>query len=310
MKEKIKTFFCVLFLLCTLPYIITMCFRQSTAAEEDALGAPGDPGQGLLPTGGGEGEEAVDVEEYLAGVLAREIPLTYEAEALKAQAVIARTNIRSALEKGEELPESLTQEKLLELWGEEGFGGNYQKLTEAVRATEGVTLTSQGNYIYAAFHAVSAGRTRSGAEALGTEDMPYLTTVESAGDISSQDFLKVIFLEKEEFVRRLTAAFPNLVLEAADPLAGLAVTARDGSDYVLEVKNGEVSMSGEAFRNALELSSACFSMKEVEGRIRIVTKGLGHGLGLSQYGANELAKEGMKYPEILSYYFKNVEISD
>ena len=310
MKEKIKTFFCVLFLLCTLPYIITMCFRQSASTKDASLGDPGDLNQGLLPTGGREGEEPLDVEEYLVGVLAREIPMTYEPEAIKAQAVIARTNIKSALEKGEALPESLTQEKLLELWGEDGFHGNYRKLTEAAQATEGVVLTSQGSYIYAAFHAVSAGRTRDGEEALGAGNMPYLVAVDSTGDVSSREFLKVIFLEKEELAQKLTETFPNLVLEAANPLEGLTVTARDSSDYVLEVKNGEEAISGEAFRDALSLNSSCFFFFLVEGKIRVVTKGLGHGLGMSQYGANELALQGMDYPEILSYYFKNVEISD
>lgn len=306
MKEKIKTVFCVLFLLSTLPYIITMCFSRNASKDAD-VGKQTE--QGLIPSGGQE-EENLDVEEYLVGVLAREMPMTYEPEALKAQAVVARTNIVSALELGQELPEGLSQEELLKAWGEESFGDHYRKLRDAAKDTEGVVLTSQGACIYGAFHAVSAGRTRSAAEALGTEDMPYLTAVDSPDDISSEDFLKVIFLEKEELVRQLTAAFPNLVLDGADPLGGLMITVRDSADYVLEIKNGDTAISGEEFRNALHLNSACFYWKEVEGRIRIVTKGLGHGLGMSQYGANELAREGMDYPEILNYYFKNVEISD
>lgn len=310
MKEKIKTFFCVFFLLCALPYIITMCFRQSASSEGTPKGDQRDTDNVPLPTGAEEGEEPLDVEKYLVGVVAKEIPITFETEALKAQVVIARTNLMSAMEKGEELPEGLSQEELMELWGDEGFGANYQRLTDAVEATRGVTIKYQGAYIYAAFHAVSAGKTRAAGEALGKEDMAYLTAVDSPSDISSTDFLKVIYLEKEELVQRLTAAFSDWTLDASDPLSGISITLRDSSDYVVEVKNGEKAVSGENFRNALDLSSACFYLKEVEGKIRIVTKGLGHGLGMSQYGANGKAREGADYPEILSYYFKNVEISD
>lgn len=308
MKEKVKTFFCVLFLLCTLPYIITMCFRQSASPKEAGSGAKTEPE--VLSADSQKAGEELDIEEYLTGVVAQEISMNYEPEVLKAQAVLARTNLKNAMEKGEALPESLNQEALLKLWGEEGFGANYRKLQEAVRDTRGVVLTSQGSYIYAAFHAVSAGKTRAAAEALETENMPYLTAADSSADISSGDFLKVIFLEKEKFAQKLTENFPSLNLDGGNPLLSLTISARDSSDYVLKIQNGEVTISGEEFRNALELNSACFYLKEVEGKIRIVTKGLGHGLGMSQYGANELARQGMAYPEILSYYFKNVEISD
>ena len=88
----------------------------------------------------------------------------------------------------------------------------------------------------------------------------------------------------------------------------ISVGKRDSSEYALEVQIGETSISGEDFRNCLGLNSACFFLKEVEGEVRIVTKGLGHGLGLSQYGASEMAKEGAGYREILQYYYQNAEI--
>lgn len=307
MKEKVKTFLCVLVLLCALPYIITMCFDRS--------GRETGTKDSLLPSNGTEedpeGEnDTEDLEEYLISVVAEQIPMNYEMEALKAQAVIARTNLLAAKEKGEELPKGISREELLKLWGKEDFGGNYGKLVNAVEDTEGVTLTYQGGYIYAAFHAVSAGKTRSAAEALGTDKLPWLDCVDSNQDIASGDYLKVVFLEKSDFVKRLTDAFSNLTLDAEKPLDSIAVSVRDSAGYVTELKSGETVVGGEEFRNAIGVSSACLYMKEVEGKIRIVTKGLGHGLGLSQYGANELAKKGMDYPDILSCYFKNIEISD
>lgn len=101
-----------------------------------------------------------------------------------------------------------------------------------------------------------------------------------------------------------------MTVEIGNPLENISIGSRDEAGYVTEMKVGEKVISGEEFRNVMELNSSCFYMKEVEGKIRIVTKGLGHGLGMSQYGANEMALEGADYTEILSYYFKNIEISD
>lgn len=299
MKEKIKRFFCILFLVCVLPYIITICLEKKTEgpkAEETIARLPG------------EGE--IDVENYLLGVLAAEIPVNYELEAIKAQAVIARTNLMAAIEAGTALPESLSREALQKLWGEEGFTEGYQKLLKAVESTRGVVMTYQGGYPYAAYHAVSAGHTRSAKEALGNDTMPWLEGTDSRMDIPSQDFLTVVFLEKKEFLDRLKAAFGDVPVSEEHPLEAVAISARDGGEYALEVAIGEKTVSGEEFRNGLELPSACLYLKEVEGKIRIVTKGLGHGLGMSQYGANVLAKEGSGYRDILNYYFKNIEISD
>lgn len=299
MKEKIKTFFCILFLVCVLPYIITICLKEKAGeakTEETIADLPG--------------EEKMDVENYLLGVLAAEIPVNYELEAIKAQAVIARTNLMAALKADTELPESLSREALLKLWGEEGFTDGYQKLAKAVEGTRGIVMTCQGSYPYAAYHAVSAGYTRSAREALGNDNMPWLEETDSRMDIPSEDFLKVVFFEKKEFAQRLQSAFGDAVISEENPLENITVSARDSGEYVLQIAIGEKTVSGEEFRNALELPSACLYFKEVEGKIRIVTKGLGHGLGMSQYGANVLAKGGSDYREILNYYFKNIEISD
>lgn len=316
MKERIKTFFCALFLLAALPYIITMCFERN----EDGTSAPVGGGQNraaelretadLKEAAELKETDRLDVEKYLIGVVADEIPMTYETEVLKAQAVIARTNVRRAMETEEELPESVSEKELLAMWGEGGFAQNYQRLADAIKATEGVIMTVQGTPAYAAFHAVSAGKTRNAGEALGNGDMPWLAGADSLQDIPSEDYLKVIFLEKGELVRRLKEKLKDQPVNEEHPLEDVEIAARDSADYVTQVKIGGETMSGEEFRSLLSLASACFYLKETEGKIRIVTKGLGHGLGMSQYGANELALEGMTYTDILSYYFKNVEISD
>lgn len=288
------------------PYIVTLLF-QGNADDVDSKKTEALTQEDLPLTVDMSGQE-IEVEEYLAGIVAREIPLDREPEAVKAQAVIARTELLNAAEHEEELPESMSREEMLTLWGQDGFEKNYQRLEEALEATEGEVLTYKEELIQPAFHAVSAGKTRNAEEALGNS-LPYLDSVESDMDIPSRDFLKVIFLEKKELTDKLNQACPDNGITEENVTDLLSVSKRDSSGYALEIQAGEKTMTGEEFRACLDLNSACCYIKEVEGKVRIVTKGLGHGLGLSQYGANIMAEEGSDYQEILQYYYKNVEIT-
>lgn len=282
MKEKMKTVVCVLILVFSLPYIITMVFQRDTDVQSRSFSVS---------------EEELD---YLIGAVAAEMPVSYEPEALRAQAVIARTNHAFFREQQQELPESLTVEEMRQMWGESSFEANYEKIKQAVLSTTGERMMMDHTVIHGAYHAVSAGITKSGKKA-----MPYLAAVESKQDLTSTDYLQVIYLEKEELRQKLgTEADTDQILKA------IREAVRDEAGYVEQIQLGEATLTGEQIREALKLSSSCFYCKEVEGKIRIVTKGLGHGLGLSQYGANELAKEGWDYRQILEYYYKNIEISD
>ena len=306
LKEKIKTCFAVCVLFLTVPYIVTYLFQgnETSPSPEKVENIT----QGQLPiTINADGEE-LDVEEYLAGIVAEEIPLDRQLEAIKAQAVIARTMLTRALASQEQnLPNSMSREEMLNLWGQDGFEKNYRVLEEALASTQGEILVWDGEPIWAAFHAVSAGKTRKAKEALGT-DLPYLGSMDSERDIPSEDYLKVIFMTKKEFVEKLNQEIPESKLTEEGVMEQISVGKRDSGDYALEVQVGEKTVTGEEFRNYLNLNSACFYMREVEGQVRIVTKGLGHGLGLSQYGANEMAKEGSGYREILEYYYQKAEI--
>jgi len=314
MKEKIKTFLSICLLIVALPFIITLVFQGNQGEKDNAIITFIAKQFGTENENKSEKEvietdnETIDVEQYLVGVVANEIPITYEPEMLKAQIVIARTNLFCAIENGLELPQSLNAKQMLKLWGQEGFTENYQMLSNAVTMTKGETIYYNGSYIDAAFHSVSAGKTRTASEVTEKEDVEYLTSVDSHYDIPSQDFLKVIFISKEEFVETLTKSYPDCGVAVDDLMEKIEIKSRDSADYVNEISIGETSMTGEEFRKIFELNSACFYIAEVEGNIRIVTKGLGHGLGLSQYGGNELAKTGKKYDEILNYYYKNIEI--
>jgi stage II sporulation protein D len=287
------------------PYIVTLLF-QGSETSTDAEGTGQIMEKRLLPQEKKDGQE-IDEEECLAGIVAEQIALDSQPEAIKAQAVIARTSLVCALENDEELPASMSREEMLSLWGQNGFEQNYRVLDEALAATQGEILVWKEKPIQAAFHAVSAGKTRDAKEALGVE-RPYLSSVDSSIDIPSHDFLKVIYMEKKDLADKLNQACKEAGLTEESVAQGISVTKRDSGDYALEVAVGAQSMTGEEFRECLDLNSACFSIKEVEGKMRIVTKGMGHGVGLSQYGANEMAKAGSGYEEILNYYYQDVTI--
>ncbi len=287
LREKIKTFLAVCVLILAAPYIVTLLFQGSETSTEAGKGEPVIE-ERFLPQENSD-KDKLDEEQYLAGIVAEEISLDSQPEAIKAQAVIARTLLAGALEREEELPQSMSREEMLSLWGQDGFEQNYRALEAALTATEGEILVWEDAPIQAAFHAVSAGTTRDAGDALGTE-ISYLKSVDSSMDIPSHDYLHVSFLEKKDLADRLNEAYPDAELTAEGVVSEIVIAKRDDGEYVLEIAAGKHTMTGEEFRNCLGLNSACFSLKEVEGRVRIVTKGMGHGLGLSQYGANEMAK--------------------
>lgn len=307
MKEKIKTFFAICILILAVPYIVTLLFQGDETSPDS--GKVQNFSKEKISETLKMKEKDTDVEKYLVGVMAKEISPDYHKEALKAQAVIARTALSAAGEdENNPLPESMSREEMMKLWGRENFEKNYSILEEAAKDTKGEILVYQEKPAHGAFHAVSAGKTRSAKDALQTEEEPYLASVDSKMDIPSLDYLKVVFMEKEEFLEKLREICPELKAGKENILESVEIQSRDSADYAVKVKVGEKEITGEEFRNSLGLNSACFYIKEVENKVRIVTKGLGHGLGLSQYGANELAKEGKNYKEILQYYYKEIQI--
>ncbi|WP_294786883.1 SpoIID/LytB domain-containing protein [uncultured Eubacterium sp.] len=277
---------------------------------------------------GGFGEKQADpvqtqIEEQLPFVVAREISIDSESECLKTQTIIARTNLwKSYQETMEEKArsnedaewsvsdsglESYTEEELKKLWGI-SYGSNMEKLRQAVDETSDKILTYEDFPIQAAYHYAANCKTRNASEVPGQEDYIWLQSVDSEDDMLADGFLSVSYMEKQDFVNALTAIFQDEVLDVNQMPDALELSKRDSAGYVTEVTYGTTVANGEAVRQALHLNSACFYLSELDGKIRIVTKGIGHGLGLSQYGANELAKQGKNYREILNYYYTDVSI--
>lgn len=257
----------------------------------------------------------VDVEDFTAFVVASQMSIDEEEEALKAQAVIVRTYIYKMLEeagsdsiRAEDTGFTYrTYSELEELWGE-AFPDKYNKLMKIVDNTACQVITYEGKLIKPYFHASSSGYTRNGSE-LFEEKMPYLLSVQSSKDVESDNYLQGILIEKKEFADKLRGAKSGISISDEKPLETLQIISRCEAGYIKSLQIGNVVMTGDEFSYIFDLNSPNFQVEEYDGRVRIITKGMGHGLGLSMYGACELAKSGKSYQEILKHYYTGVEIT-
>ena len=240
---------------------------------------------GTVRTAEGEKDERNELlKEYGLSLLFQEVSSNYDAEMLKLQAVLVRTTIYKEIE---ELDESIFQSEAY-LNRTKPDAAWYRKLEEAWDQTDGQVVMYNDKLALVPFHQVSNGKTRVGSEVLGSEEYPYLQMKECPKDV--------------EAVNQMKSEFINV--------KGAKIENSDSAGYVLNVAVGEEKVSGENFRDTYGLASSCFELQEFEGNTRVITKGVGHGLGLSQYTANEMAKEGKTYQEILQYFFEGTEIKE
>ena len=286
-KYRLKKMSCYLLFILLLPYIITVFLSGPGAygaskVDETMVNVKADKA----------GEKMqMPLSEYCIGIMAREIPATYEMEALKAQAVLVRTQVCLILGTGGEaiLEESYwTKKDMQNFWGAEKYSQYYKKFERAWEETNGQVLTYQGALAKTPFCRLSNGSTRDGKEALGSEDYPYLKIVDCPLDIESKEQIQTITIDDMD----------------------TEVTGLDTAGYVLNVRVGNDTVSGEEFRSNYHLVSSCFSFQKYDGKLRITTRGIGHGLGLSQYTANKMAKEGKNMEEILTHFFDGTELKE
>ncbi len=241
----------------------------------------------------------MDLEDYICAVTARQVNLDWPREAIKAQIVLVRTNLYSFWQDhpGSLLPFSFSDQKTLAENGEEAY------LRELARETQGEILTFKGQYVSLPFHAVSNGETRNGT-VLGSK-YEWLTAVETLQDMEAENYLKIQYLTQKQMREEIQREYPYALTEKP-LLSQIQILQRDESDYVTKIAVGNQQISGEKFRNLLHLFSSSFLLEEVDEKIRITTKGVGHGLGMSQYGACGMAKEGKNYRQILHFYFEKL----
>ena len=286
MRQKLKQLGCYLIIIILLPYVVTV-FLNGPEAESSVSA---DSNRIKAEHNGKESE--ISIEEYCIGKLAKEIPVSYKSEALKAQAVLVRTVVYQKIrENGSSAvfgDEFWTVEEMQKQWGMPGYGKNYRKLKEAWEDSDGQVLMYGENLANVPFCRLTNGNTRDGKEVLGSEDYPYLKIRECPLDIEAKEQIQTTVVDDMD----------------------AEITATDTAGYVTGVRVGQEQMSGEEFRTAQGLASSCFTLQKYDGKLRIVTRGVGHGLGMSQYTANEMAKEGKSYEEILAYFFEGTEMKE
>lgn len=294
MKKKIDTLLSLVIITIFLPLFITIiCQRMQL---EDVL-------YGEL-SASVESGQTEDIEEKVIGIAAKEIGAKSEEEAIRAQCVIARTNLYDALARNTDEPKAFTTDEMKKLWGDD-YEKIYDKFKTCAAETKDEVLTWNGRCIYAAYHALSAGQTRDMTEFSGDAKLPYLTAQECRADITAEGYLAVTYCKKDDFIRQCQEAYPEAGITE---LSQLEVVSRDGAGYVEEMKVAGTTCMGEEFRSRMGWNSACFTVTEVDGEVRIVTKGLGHGFGLSQNEAKHMAGEGKTYEEILAYFYPGAEL--
>lgn len=313
-EQKFKSAAAFLIILILLPYIVSVFVNGIDVRE-------GDGGSFYVKVKVPETEEADGVTElnwtdYLAGILAEEISKDSEPEAMKAQAILIRTQIYRAADASEDkiLTESyLSREEMEDAWGSENYRKYYEKYIRAVEETDDTVLMYKDTYAWTPFHQSSCGRTRSAAEVMGSEEFPYIAVRECASDKEADDEIQTFVFTYSE-IQKLCRDF--LVAEKNGEEATLGYTfedfeirAKDTAGYVSELRIGETICTGDQFRDALSLPSSAFSLsKEGKDSIRITTTGKGHGLGMSLWTAEKMAEEGKNCEEILAFFFEGTEL--
>lgn len=292
--------------------------REGDAQEQSAQGQRDSTV--LLTVQDGETVESMALDQYLRGVVRGEMPASFELEALKAQAAAERTYVYYQLAAGrkEAHPDAdvctdpgccsawLSEEAAREKWGED-FDGWESRIEEAVAATDGQTALYDGQPILAVFHSSSAGKTAEAGD-VWSGDVPYLRSVDSPeGEETVPNYYSAAEFTAAEAKTLLAQAHPELTFSGG-PDKWFGAVERDDSGRVSTVEVCGAPLRGVEVRRIFSLRSACFTIDAAAERVTFRVTGYGHGVGMSQYGANELARQGKTWQEILMWYYADITV--
>ncbi|WP_456277463.1 stage II sporulation protein D [Bacillus sp. AK128] len=260
--------------------------------------------------------EEIPIEQYVIGVVASEMPAEFEMEALKAQAIAARTYIvqqllsdkRVRTPEGSKVTDTVKHQRykdytdLKEDWNSD-FTKNLEKITKAVNETEGQIITYDGEPIDASYFSTSNGFTEN-SEDYWSYEYPYLRSVQSSwGEDQSPKYIVSTTIPVSDFQSKLGVSLGN-----SSEIG--TITARTKGNRVGSVQIAGKTFTGKEVRELLGLYSSDFTWERKGNQIIITTKGYGHGVGMSQYGANGMAKQGKTYQEIVTHYYQGIEITN
>lgn len=273
----------------------------------------------LLHTKTGQVEE-VALDDYLVHVVSAEMPADYEIEALKAQAIVARTytvyKINHKKHDNADICDSSTccqawisKEDRLARWEESKRDSNWKKITDAVNGTKGKIVTYQNEPIDAFFHSNSGGTTETPVNVWGGTNYPYLQSVQTAGEDSYSQYSSELELTQEELIQKLKTKYSDIAIDF-NQQDNVKIIDYTESGRVKTIKFGNHEVSGVETRTILGLRSTNFEMTKENGKIKFSVKGYGHGVGMSQTGADTMAKQGSSAEEIIHHFYTGVEIKD
>ena len=231
-----------------------------------------------------------DPEVYLTAVLSCQISPDYELQTVEAQAVIARSNLFRKFAEEENRLDVLREmgKSIKNQWK---WWISDEIYEDAVENTEGKVLLVDGKLDLVPYHEISGGTTRDGETVFGSSEYQYLKSVDSSADKNSPDYFSSTYISERQLPKELE------------------IKERDSAGYVLSLQADDKILEGEMFALGMGLPSSNFSIQKTGSKVRFLCRGKGHGLGFSQYGGNELAKDGSLWEEILEEYFPEMEIS-
>ncbi len=207
----------------------------------------------------------------------------------------------------------LDKEEAEKKFGAADYEKYYHQLQKAMQETENQVLFYQDAYAWVPFHQSSNGMTRNAKEVLGQDSYPYLISKECQSDKEAEDEMQISTFEYKEVQTKCQSFLVAVAEKDAEKtyqFSDFEILEYDTAGYVSRLRIGETVCTGDQFRDALSLASSAFSLKDAEGKLRITTTGKGHGLGMSQWTAQKMAKEGKSYEEILQYFFEGTVIMD
>lgn len=281
-------------------------------------------GKVKLYNGESNSVEEIELEEYIVGVVASEMPANFDEEAIKAQAVAARTfyinrksnKCSNATSHNAEICNTvhcqvyMNKEERLNLWDSKNREKYWNKIKSAVSETKGQILTYEGEVLeYPQYFAVSSGKTEDSKDVLAL-DIPYLKSTESSGEEVAPKFKSTKEIDTDEFINEINKKYPKSRIKKENVTDLIYIKKYNISGSVNEIKLGENSIKGTEFRKLFNLSSTYFTLDIRDDIVTIACTGYGHGVGMSQWGANIMAKNGYTYKDILKHYYHGIEIEN
>lgn len=265
--------------------------------------------------------EKLDLEDYVTMVVAGEMPANFDLEALKAQSILARTFAISRIvtncpeAKGADICGTthcqvyVSEDERMKSWGSKG-NEYLKKIKEAVNSTKGIVLSYNGSLaMHPQYFAVSSGRTEEAA-AVFSQEIPYLTSVNSPGEEVAPKYKSSKNYSINSFVNLVNSSYPKAKLSSLSLNSQLKILSRNTGGTVKEIKLGSITIKGTEFRKLLSLNSANFTLNINSRQVTINCLGYGHGVGMSQWGANAMAKNGKTYEDILEHYYNGCKVEE